>query len=63
MVIQSVCKVQRVLPREPGGGNRPFAAMIAATCAVLNLTVVTRNVTDFAEFSVRVLNPFKTARA
>lgn len=37
-------------------------AMIAATAAVHNLTVVTRNVTDFAKFDVRVLNPFKTAR-
>jgi predicted nucleic acid-binding protein len=37
-------------------------AMIAATAAVHNLTVVTRNVADFARFDVRVLNPFKTAR-
>ena len=37
-------------------------SMIAATAAVHNLTVVTRNVTDFAKFDVRVLNPFKTAR-
>ncbi len=37
-------------------------AMIAATAAVHNLTVVTRNVTDFAKFDVRVLNPFKMAR-
>lgn len=37
-------------------------AMIAATAAVHNLTVVTRNVTDFAKFDVRVLNPFKTVR-
>lgn len=37
-------------------------AMIAATAAVHNLTVVTRNVADFAKFDVRVLNPFKTAR-
>src|SRR5258706_14447380 len=34
-------------------------AMIAATAAVHNLTVVTRNVADFAQFKVRVLNPFK----
>ena len=38
-------------------------AMIAATAAVHNLTVVTRNVADFAQFEVRVLNPFKTPRA
>jgi predicted nucleic acid-binding protein len=36
--------------------------MIAATAAVHNLTVVTRNVTDFAKFDLRVLNPFETAR-
>lgn len=29
-------------------------AMIVATAAVHNLTVVTRNVTDFAKFDVRV---------
>ncbi|MBV8567758.1 MAG: type II toxin-antitoxin system VapC family toxin [Methylobacteriaceae bacterium] len=33
-------------------------AMIAATAAVHNLTVVTRNVRDFADFDVRTLNPF-----
>ena len=37
-------------------------AMIAATAAVHNLTVVTRNVADFELFGVRVLNPFKTAK-
>jgi len=34
-------------------------AMIAATAKVHNLTVVTRNVADFAPFGVSVLNPFK----
>jgi len=34
-------------------------AMIAATALVHNLTVVTRNVCDFARFDVSVLNPFK----
>jgi predicted nucleic acid-binding protein len=34
-------------------------AMIAATARVHGLTVVTRNVKDFAVFGVRVLNPFK----
>jgi predicted nucleic acid-binding protein len=34
-------------------------AMIAATARVHNLTVVTRNVADFAPFGVSVLNPFK----
>ncbi len=37
-------------------------AMIAATAAVHNLTVVTRNVADFEPFGVRVLNPFKAAK-
>jgi toxin FitB len=34
-------------------------AMIAATATVHKLTVVTRNVADFANFDVQVLNPFK----
>ena len=38
-------------------------AMIAATATVHKLTVVTRNVADFAIFDVQVLNPFKTPRA
>ena len=33
-------------------------AMIAATAAVHNLTVVTRNVRDFEAFDVPTLNPF-----
>ncbi len=37
-------------------------AMIAATARVHHLTVVTRNVQDFAPFDVSVLNPFRTAR-
>ena len=37
--------------------------MIAATAIVHKLTVVTRNVADFAPFGVTVLNPFaRTAR-
>ena len=38
-------------------------AMIAATASVHRLTVVTRNVADFANFDVQVLNPFKTPKA
>ncbi len=34
-------------------------AMIAATALMHDLTVVTRNVRDFARFKVQVLNPFK----
>lgn len=37
-------------------------AMIAATAQVHKLTVVTRNVTDFKQFGVNVLNPFALAR-
>ena len=36
--------------------------MIAATASVHKLTVVTRNVADFAVFDVQVLNPFKTPK-
>lgn len=38
-------------------------AMIAATATVHKLTVVTRNIADFANFDVPVLNPFKTPTA
>ena len=37
-------------------------AMIAATAKVHGLTVVTRNVSDFRAFGVRVLNPFDGSR-
>ena len=34
-------------------------AMIAATARHYRLVVVTRNIADFAHFSVNVLNPFE----
>lgn len=37
-------------------------AMIAATAIVHNLTIVTRNVADYADFGVSLLNPFETTR-
>jgi toxin FitB len=37
-------------------------AMIAATAKVRGLTVVTRNVRDFQQFSIQVLNPFSIRR-
>ncbi len=37
-------------------------AMIAATATIHNLTVVTRNVADFANFDLTVLNPFDAPR-
>ena len=38
-------------------------AMIAATARTLQLVVVTRNVKDFHQFGVEILNPFNHPRA
>ena len=35
-------------------------ALIAATARILDLVVVTRNVKDFTQFQVQMLNPFQT---
>jgi predicted nucleic acid-binding protein len=45
-----------------GSDDQIEDAMIAATAAVHNVTVVTRNVRDFADFGVRTLNPFTAGR-
>jgi predicted nucleic acid-binding protein len=37
-------------------------ALIAATAMVHHLTVVTRNVSDFAVFGVQIVNPFEVKR-
>lgn len=39
-------------------GDLAWDGMIAATAQLLKLTVVTRNVRDFAPFKIQVLNPF-----
>jgi len=38
-------------------------AMIAATAIVHELTLVTRNVTDFAQFDIPLVNPFASPRS
>ena len=40
-------------------GNKGIDNLIAATALCHNLTVVTRNVKDFAPTGVRVLNPYR----
>jgi len=40
-------------------GNLIEDAMIAATALVRDMTVVTRNLRDFAQFVVPTLNPFQ----
>lgn len=37
-------------------------AMIASTAIVHDLTIVTRNITDFEHFDVSLLNPFEPTR-
>jgi hypothetical protein len=45
----------------PIGLDAPVSGMIAATALEHNLTVVTRNVKDFAGLGVAVLNPWEAA--
>ncbi len=47
----------RIMPHRPT--HLIQDAMIAATARVHNLTVATRNETDFKHFAVTVVNPFK----
>jgi predicted nucleic acid-binding protein len=47
----------RLVHRRPAGLIED--AMIAATAQVHDLTIVTRNVRDFAHFHSKVLNPFE----
>lgn len=51
----------KLMHRKPD--TRYEDALIAATARIHNLTVVTRNVADFAGFEVQLLNPFKAASA
>ncbi len=48
----------RLMHRKPD--NLIEDAMIAATAAVHNLTVATRNIRDYRAFGVKTLNPFST---
>lgn len=71
--VDRVAATYRVLPMD-GAAFRMWAtlihrqsdmlnedAMIAAIARIHRLTVVTRNVGDFASFGVKVMNPFKHA--
>jgi predicted nucleic acid-binding protein len=73
--LDSVMNYYKILPAD-GATYREWArlmhgrseglagdAMIAATARVLDLVVVTRNVKDFHQFGVEILNPFDHMRA
>ena len=57
--------IYRELARLMHGKSDSLAgdAMIAATARTLQLVVVTRNVKDFHQFGVEILNPFNHPRA
>ena len=46
-------------PHSGNGRSSSIAAMIVATAVVHRLTVVTRNVRDFDQLRVDLLNPFE----
>jgi predicted nucleic acid-binding protein len=50
-------RIHRVIPVTRGGPC--LDAMIAATARFHGLVVATRNERDFAQFDVKILNPFK----
>lgn len=68
-----LCRTHRILPMDADTFRRSAHlmhrktdalledAMIAATAQQHQLTVVTRNVRDFADFQVPILNPFEFA--
>jgi toxin FitB len=62
MWCQSFASRSRTAPSHKATDTLYEDAMIAATAAVRQLTVVTRNVAGFKGLGVSVLNPFAPAR-